>query len=109
MVLRGVIREAYMKVAILACTLALSLSACATREQNGALIGGATGATIGAVASNSVGGALVGGAVGAVAGATIASATAPHYYRSGYYNHGYYNRGYYRHCWWNGYGQRVCR
>lgn len=78
------------------CALALLVSGCATqRETNGAVLGGAAGAVVGGVATNSVGGALVGGAVGAVAGAAIAGATAPHYYH--------------RHCWWNGYGQRVCR
>jgi uncharacterized protein YcfJ len=63
------------------------------RETNGALIGGTGGALIGGVATHSWGGAAVGGVVGAVAGATIANATAPHH----------------RHCWYNGYGNRVCR
>jgi Glycine zipper len=84
--------EGEMKVIAIAALMAVTLSACATREQNGALLGGATGAAVGAIASNSVGGAVVGGAIGAVAGATIAHATSPR-----------------RHCWYNSYGNRVCR
>jgi hypothetical protein len=82
-----------MKIIAIAGLMAVTLSACATREQNGALIGGATGAAVVGIASNSVGGAVVGGAIGAVAGATIAHATGPHH----------------RHCWYNDYGRRVCR
>lgn len=49
-----------------------SLSGCmATRAENGALIGGATGAAVGAVATRSVGGAVVGGGIGAIAGYLI--------------------------------------
>jgi hypothetical protein len=79
---------------ILASVVVLSVGGCAMsqRETNGALIGGTTGAVVGGVATQSWGGAAVGGVAGAVVGATIADATAPH-----------------RHCWYNSYGNRVCR
>lgn len=61
--------------------LALALGACTnardTRMAQGALIGGAGGATVGAIASGSAGGAVVGGVAGAAAGAVIADATRP--------------------------------
>ncbi len=70
-----------------AAALALSVSACNTpgeRAAGGALIGGATGATIGAVAGGGRG-ALIGGAIGAAGGAIVGAGTAPDpaYGRSG--------------------------
>jgi hypothetical protein len=57
-------------VLALAGALALpSLSGCyGTRAENGAVIGGATGAAVGAVATRSVGGAAVGAGIGAITG-----------------------------------------
>jgi len=83
-----------MNKLLLVSVIALSVGGCAMsqRENNGALIGGATAAVVGGVATHSWGGAAVGGVAGAVVGATIADATAPH-----------------RHCWYDSYGNRVCR
>ena len=83
-----------MNKLLLVSVVALSVGACAMsqRETNGALIGGTTGAVVGGVATQSWGGAAVGGVVGGVVGAAVADATAPH-----------------RHCWYNSYGNRVCR
>jgi hypothetical protein len=83
-----------MKFLAIAGLIAVALGGCATREGNGALIGGTTGAVVGGVASNSVGGAVVGGLVGATAGAVIADATGPRYHHR---------------CYYNSYGERVCR
>ena len=79
---------------LLVSVITLSVGGCAMsqRETNGALIGGTTGAVVGGVATQSWGGAAVGGVVGGVVGAAVADATAPH-----------------RHCWYNSYGNRVCR
>lgn len=79
---------------------ALLLSACANpRDQrmlDGALIGGAGGATVGAIASGTAGGAVVGGVAGAAAGAVIADATRPHHAA--------------KRCWWSDrLDRRVCR
>lgn len=68
-----------MKKLIVVMGLLVPLAACSQTEQ-GATIGGLSGAAIGtAVASpgNRAEGALVGGAVGAVAGALIGSANEP--------------------------------
>ncbi len=83
-----------MNKLLLVCVVTLSVGGCAMsqRESNGALIGGTTGAVVGGVATQSWGGAAVGGVVGGVVGAAVADATAPH-----------------RHCWYNSYGDRVCR
>lgn len=57
----------------------LTFAGCATKAQEGALIGGGlgagTGALIGGASGNAVGGALIGGAVGAVGGAVIGDQT----------------------------------
>lgn len=66
-----------MKKLAFALALLIPLAACTPTEQ-GAVIGGASGAAIGAaVASpgNTAEGALVGGAIGAVAGALIGKST----------------------------------
>lgn len=66
-----------MKKLALGLALLLPLAACTPTEQ-GAVIGGSSGAAIGAaVASpgNTAEGALVGGAIGAVAGALIGKST----------------------------------
>jgi hypothetical protein len=89
---------------------ALAVSGCNTPEgQNaagGALVGGATGATIGALASHGqLGGALVGGAIGAATGAMVGSAMTPAYGEPGYYPPP-------RRCgewYFDYYGNRVCR
>ncbi len=60
-----------MKTAALVLAGCLTLGACATPEQEGALYGGAVGATIGGLAGNSAGSAILGGAVGALAGAVL--------------------------------------
>ena len=68
-----------MKKLLLCAALMMPLAACSQTEQ-GAAIGGVSGAVIGsAVASpgNRAEGALVGGAVGAVAGALIGRANEP--------------------------------
>jgi uncharacterized protein YcfJ len=77
-----------MKKIIVLMALLVPLAACSQTEQ-GATIGGLSGAAIGsAVASrhNRAEGALVGGAIGAVAGALIGSANEPNRcrYRDGY-------------------------
>lgn len=55
--------------ALAALVATVLLSACVPEQQQGAVIGGATGALIGtAVADNDLTGALVGGAIGAAAG-----------------------------------------
>ncbi len=77
-----------MKRIIVLMALLVPLAACSQTEQ-GATIGGLSGAAIGtAVASphNRAEGALVGGAIGAVAGALIGSANEPNRcrYRDGY-------------------------
>ena len=70
-------------VLALALTGALSLSACATQQQTGTLVGGALGAGGGAligsaVSGGSAGGAIAGGAIGAIGGAMVGNAvTAP--------------------------------
>lgn len=66
-----------MKKTVLALTLILPLAACTAGEQ-GAVIGGASGAAIGAAVAgsgNRAEGALIGGAIGAVSGALIGRAT----------------------------------
>ena len=77
-----------MKKLILGIALLMPLAACTQTEQ-GAVIGGVSGAAIGsAVASpgNRAEGALVGGAIGAVAGALIGKANEQNecYYRDRY-------------------------
>jgi outer membrane lipoprotein SlyB len=63
-----------MRKLVLMAMLLLPVAAC-TQTQQGAVIGGASGAAIGAaVANNPVEGALIGGAVGAAAGALIGRA-----------------------------------
>jgi hypothetical protein len=64
-----------MRKLLIAGVAALGLTACETREQTGALIGGGAGAAIGAAATDSVGGAVVGGIAGAAAGAIIGHVT----------------------------------
>ncbi|KFB10811.1 YMGG-like glycine zipper-containing protein [Nitratireductor basaltis] len=60
-----------MKKLLLLVPFALALGAC-TPTQQGAAIGGASGAAIGSlVAGDKVEGAIVGGAVGTIAGALI--------------------------------------
>jgi len=54
---------------VLAAVSAMTLAGCTTQE--GALVGGATGAAVGGLATDSWGGAIVGGAVGALAGAVL--------------------------------------
>ncbi|WP_421726539.1 glycine zipper domain-containing protein [Bauldia sp.] len=63
--------------AALVCMIgAAAVSGCmATRAERLAVVGGATGATVGAVASKSVGGAVIGGTAGAVAGYAIGKNT----------------------------------
>lgn len=63
-----------MKMLIAALSLVFAVAACTPTEQ-GATIGGASGAVIGGLATDSVGGAVVGGAAGAVAGALIGRAS----------------------------------
>ncbi len=66
------------------CLLALALTtglagftSCATRAQEGALIGGAGGAALGSVVADDAGeGALIGGAAGAVTGSVIGNSLA---------------------------------
>lgn len=77
-----------MRKVLFMLALVAPLAACSQTEQ-GAAIGGVSGAVIGsAVASpgNRAEGALVGGAVGAVAGALIGRANEPNrcYYRDRY-------------------------
>jgi outer membrane lipoprotein SlyB len=77
-----------MRKVLFTLALLLPIAACSQTEQ-GAAIGGVSGAVIGgAVASphNRAEGALVGGAVGAVAGALIGRANEPNrcYYRDRY-------------------------
>ena len=84
----------------LALAAGISLAGCNTPQgQNaagGALIGGATGATIGAVASGGRPGAtIVGGVAGAAAGAMIGSAMTPQPGRCAQWGYDYY-------------GNRVC-
>ena len=63
-----------MKKLILLLPFVVASAAC-TPTQQGAAIGGASGAAIGALASgNKVEGAIIGGAVGTVAGALIGRA-----------------------------------
>ena len=64
---------------------AVSLTACTATEQ-GATIGGVTGAAIGGATTGTPQGALVGGAIGAAAGALIGKASQPGecYYRDRY-------------------------
>lgn len=59
------------KSSVIVILAGLTMAGCATREQEGALVGGAAGAAIGGVAAGSVGGAVVGGAIGALAGAVL--------------------------------------
>lgn len=68
-------RKSLVKLALLV-PLAMPLAACSQTEQ-GAVIGGASGAAIGAAVAgsgNRAEGALVGGAIGAVAGGLIGRA-----------------------------------
>jgi hypothetical protein len=74
-----------MKLAAIAITLAALVggtAGCATRAQEGALIGGALGAGTGAIIGNQSGhtgeGALIGGAAGALGGAVIGNQTDQH-------------------------------
>jgi len=65
-----------MKNIILISVLALSMTACATAQQErsatrGGLIGAAAGAAIGADSGRAVEGAIIGGAIGAAAGAAL--------------------------------------
>lgn len=65
-----------MKHSILITLLVLSLSACATSQQEraatrGAVVGAAAGAVIGADRGKPVEGAIIGGAIGAAAGAIL--------------------------------------
>ncbi len=69
-----------MKKMLAVVGMVLGIAACTPTEQ-GATIGGATGAAIGGLASNSVGGAIIGGAAGAVAGALIGRASESGYCR----------------------------
>ncbi|MDN2566726.1 YMGG-like glycine zipper-containing protein [Aquibium sp. A9E412] len=63
-----------MKKIALIAVLMLPVAAC-TQTQQGAAIGGASGAAIGAaVANDDVEGAVIGGAAGAIAGALIGRA-----------------------------------
>lgn len=70
-----------IKFLVFAITLAALVvtAGCATRAQEGALIGGAVGAGAGALIGNQSGhageGALIGGAAGAVGGAVIGNQT----------------------------------
>ncbi len=61
--------------AIVVLTAALLLAGCATKAENGALIGGGVGAGAGAIVGHQLGstagGAAIGGAVGAASGAVI--------------------------------------
>jgi len=61
-----------MKRALVFVMIGLSIASCTPTEQ-GAGIGGASGALIGAAATGNVRGAAVGGAIGAVTGALIGS------------------------------------
>lgn len=63
-----------MKMVLAALSMVFAVAACTPTEQ-GAALGGATGAVIGGLATDSVGGAVVGGAAGAVAGALIGRAS----------------------------------
>lgn len=77
-----------MKKILIGIALLMPLAACSQTEQ-GAAIGGLSGAAIGsavAAPGNRAEGALVGGAVGAVAGALIGRANEPNrcYYRDQY-------------------------
>ena len=60
------------KVAALA-VVAISLSACGemSKQQKGALVGGAVGASVGVIAGGGVTGAVLGGAGGALLGAAV--------------------------------------
>jgi osmotically inducible lipoprotein OsmB len=74
--------------------LAATIGGCTPREERiaaGAGIGAATGAVIGGLAGGGRG-ALAGAAIGGVGGAIVADASRPRY-----------------RCWYNSYGQRVCR
>ena len=64
-----------MKTAVLVITAGMALGVAGCTTQQGALVGGATGAVIGGVATNSFGGAIVGGAIGALAGAVLVQQT----------------------------------
>jgi len=70
-----------IKFLVVAITLAALVvtAGCATRTENGALIGGALGAGTGAIIGSQSGhtgeGALIGGAAGAVGGAVIGNQT----------------------------------
>ena len=79
-----------MKNTAFVLAVCLPLAACATPEQEGALIGGAAGALIGGGIGSSVGSAIVGGAVGSLAGAVLA-----HTHRGGWCTYRY-KRKYYR-------------
>ena len=59
--------------AIVVLTAALLLAGCATKAENGALIGGGVGAgaIVGHQLGSTAGGAAIGGAVGAASGAVI--------------------------------------
>lgn len=61
-----------MKKVLVFALIGLSIASCTPTEQ-GAGIGGASGALIGAAATGNVRGAAVGGAIGAVTGAVIGS------------------------------------
>jgi len=69
-------KEHIMKNIILISLLALSMTACATAQQEraatgGALIGAAAGAAIGANSGRALEGAVIGGVIGAAAGAAL--------------------------------------
>lgn len=82
-----------MKTAVVLVTAGLTLGAAGCTTQQGALVGGATGAVIGGVASNSIGGALIGGAVGALAGAILVQET------NGVCTYRYKGKMYRERCW----------
>ena len=56
---------------VIASTGLISLTGCATKAENGALIGTGTGALIGQALGGNTGSTVIGAGVGAIAGASI--------------------------------------
>jgi len=58
-------------VLVVASTGLISLTGCATKAENGALIGAGTGALLGQAIGGNTGATVIGAGVGAIAGAAI--------------------------------------